>query len=232
MLLLHLLFPLCTAQAVGEPITVRSAGELSLLARDPAVVADCQHHVDTFNYGLQIIDADDGVATLVRQGPEEPEMRERYAWFRECIEILRKAPRALRPYPNTTFTLGAHVPMLLNSDHKTLWADAEAIPDIAEYDYRQGAAAGAFLTPAADVVVSAFVRTQGTYDAQEEMLLCNLLKPGDRVLEIGSNIGTYTVAMARRVGPKGWVTAMEPFRTIFQIMTANVALNVGLEQRS
>ena len=48
---------------------------------------------------------------------------------------------------------------------------------------------------------------------------------GDTVLEVGANIGTYTVPLADAVGPTGFVYAFEPFRKIFQIMTANCALN-------
>lgn len=47
---------------------------------------------------------------------------------------------------------------------------------------------------------------------------------GDCVVEVGSNIGAYTVVLADQVGQKGLVYAFEPFRKIFQIMNANLAL--------
>jgi FkbM family methyltransferase len=37
-----------------------------------------------------------------------------------------------------------------------------------------------------------------------------LCRPGDCVLDIGANVGDWTIAMAARVGPLGKVIAFEP----------------------
>lgn len=44
----------------------------------------------------------------------------------------------------------------------------------------------------------------------ERELFCQYLRPGDVVLDIGANIGSYTVLAARAVGPTGKVYAFEP----------------------
>lgn len=67
-------------------------------------------------------------------------------------------------------------------------------------------------------MVGSFVKHSGVYDPREEHVLRNLIDKGDCVIEIGSNVGSYTVSLADEVGPKGLVYAFEPFRKIYQIM--------------
>lgn len=51
------------------------------------------------------------------------------------------------------------------------------------------------------------------------------LRPGDTFLDIGANIGLYTLAAARRVGNRGQVHAFEPCSQTFDRLTDNVQLN-------
>jgi len=76
-----------------------------------------------------------------------------------------------------------------------------------------------------DVYIGRSVALYGEYNGQEASLLEACCIPGARVIEAGANIGTHTVAMARRVGPGGAVHAFEPQRLVFQTLCANVALN-------
>jgi FkbM family methyltransferase len=56
-------------------------------------------------------------------------------------------------------------------------------------------------------------------------LLRNFLKPGDRVIDVGANIGTHTIAFANIVGPTGKVIAFEPQPELFGLLVTNVTLN-------
>jgi len=51
------------------------------------------------------------------------------------------------------------------------------------------------------------------------------LKPGDRVVDVGANIGHTVLAAAVRVGRSGHVTAIEPHPRTFAFLLENVALN-------
>ena len=51
------------------------------------------------------------------------------------------------------------------------------------------------------------------------------LRPGQTVIDIGANIGCFTVAAARLVGPTGRVLAIEPEETTFRQLQRNVELN-------
>ena len=48
------------------------------------------------------------------------------------------------------------------------------------------------------------------------------LRPGDCAIDVGANIGHYTVRFARIVGPSGRVFAFEPVSTTFSLLAANV----------
>ena len=65
----------------------------------------------------------------------------------------------------------------------------------------------------------------GEYNWFEAQLLLQLLHPDDVVIEVGANIGSHTVGLAKAVGPGGQVFAFEPQRVVFQLLCANVALN-------
>jgi len=65
----------------------------------------------------------------------------------------------------------------------------------------------------------------GEWCEAEVELFARLLRPGDTVLDAGSNIGAHTIPLARLVGTRGTVVAFEPQRVIFQALCANVAIN-------
>lgn len=65
----------------------------------------------------------------------------------------------------------------------------------------------------------------GEYSEPELEVFSQLLRPGQLIVEVGSNIGAHTVGLARIVGPRGLVLAFEPQRVIFQILCANIAMN-------
>ncbi len=66
----------------------------------------------------------------------------------------------------------------------------------------------------------------GEYDERHEIkLLTRLLRPGDRVWDVGANIGYYTLIAAGLVGPRGQVVAFEPAAHAWRALRDNVALN-------
>ncbi|MBP7828505.1 MAG: FkbM family methyltransferase [Kiritimatiellae bacterium] len=55
-----------------------------------------------------------------------------------------------------------------------------------------------------------------------------LVRPGDRVVDAGANIGYVTALLSRWVGPTGRVYSMEPEPGTFDVLSANVRrLNLG-----
>jgi FkbM family methyltransferase len=66
------------------------------------------------------------------------------------------------------------------------------------------------------------------YEQQELDLVRRCLQPGRCFLDVGANIGYFTVLAAKHLGPSGRVVAFEPEPRNFEILKKNVDLN-GLE---
>lgn len=66
--------------------------------------------------------------------------------------------------------------------------------------------------------------TYGEYSEEEVNLFSKIVKPGDTVLDIGANIGSFTVPLARLANP-GTVMAFEPEKTAFYTLCGNIAIN-------
>jgi FkbM family methyltransferase len=75
-----------------------------------------------------------------------------------------------------------------------------------------------------DHYVGQAVALYGEYCPAEWALLQQLIKPGTNVIEVGANMGTHSVDMARACDP-GTFYAFEPQPRLFQIMAGNLALN-------
>jgi FkbM family methyltransferase len=65
----------------------------------------------------------------------------------------------------------------------------------------------------------------GIYDRRYWTFLGHLLNPGDRVVEVGANIGLFTVRMARLVGRFGRVDAFEADSTVSSLLKVNLQTN-------
>jgi FkbM family methyltransferase len=64
----------------------------------------------------------------------------------------------------------------------------------------------------------------GSYSRGELKVMDRFLGPGDTVVDIGANIGEFTIAAARRVSG-GRVVAFEPVPFIYDRLSTNVAMN-------
>jgi FkbM family methyltransferase len=84
---------------------------------------------------------------------------------------------------------------------------------------------GWFLANQYDLYLGKALIVYGEYAELEHEFLCSLLHTGDRVVEVGANIGTHTVGLAKAVWPSGGVVAVEPQPAIFCVLCANLALN-------
>ncbi|HYP39565.1 MAG TPA: FkbM family methyltransferase [Chloroflexia bacterium] len=81
-----------------------------------------------------------------------------------------------------------------------------------------------FLDPD-DKVMSHYLLEDGRWEPLETGIVESELKEGDVVLDIGANIGYYTILAARRVGPSGRVFAFEPDPRNFSLLQKNLRTN-------
>jgi len=73
--------------------------------------------------------------------------------------------------------------------------------------------------------ISAAVFLTGLYEPNEFFWLDKALEPGDTFIDIGANMGLYSLFAARKVGPSGLVVAIEPSSRDFERLRSHVELN-------
>jgi FkbM family methyltransferase len=76
-----------------------------------------------------------------------------------------------------------------------------------------------------DSIDSLKLSINGIYEPLETELVTKEIKKGDVVLDIGANIGYYTLIFAKLVGEEGKVFAFEPDPTNYALLQKNVDLN-------
>lgn len=86
-------------------------------------------------------------------------------------------------------------------------------------------------------IMSTFViAEQGRWFEDEVDFVLALVEPGDVVADIGANMGSYALPMARRTGPSGKVIAFEPAADTAAHLAASASLNgltwLQVEQRA
>jgi FkbM family methyltransferase len=65
----------------------------------------------------------------------------------------------------------------------------------------------------------------GLMGREERATLCRIVKPGMTVVDVGSNLGLYTVLFSRLVGPAGHVIAFEPDPDLYALVQKSSRLN-------
>lgn len=73
-----------------------------------------------------------------------------------------------------------------------------------------------------DRVMTRLLRETGVWEEAEMAFLRATLKPGHTFLDIGANIGYFTVFASELVGPTGRVIAVEPERRNLSLLRANL----------
>jgi FkbM family methyltransferase len=76
-----------------------------------------------------------------------------------------------------------------------------------------------------DRAVGARLRRRGVWSAAETALCKRELRPGMTVLDVGANIGYFSLLFARLVGAGGHVFAFEPEPHNFDLLCRNIARN-------
>jgi len=78
----------------------------------------------------------------------------------------------------------------------------------------------------------------GLYERAHLKFLAGYLRPGDTAIDVGANLGAYSLAMSRAVGATGQVLAFEPIDEVYRQLQANCrdsanvrCFNVALSDR-
>ncbi len=76
-----------------------------------------------------------------------------------------------------------------------------------------------------DLMIGKSLREYGEFSEIELSAMKKFLNDGDFVLEIGANIGCFTIPFSKIVGKRGKVLAFEPQKFIFNLLKKNIECN-------
>jgi FkbM family methyltransferase len=138
------------------------------------------------------------------------------AEFSHWLAQRLAAPARVEPYPG--WTLGAGERGLGPKLRRELWRRLRAPLVVPWLD-------GLLLNiiPGNETCRSVFIT--GRYEPNEFSVLATALKPGMVFVDIGANMGLYSMYASRRVGNAGGVIAVEPSSREFEQLSANIQLN-------
>lgn len=79
--------------------------------------------------------------------------------------------------------------------------------------------------PRADEVIGLALERYGEFAESENRLMARYVEPGAVVLDVGANLGTTVMSLARQVGDGGEVVAFEPQPLMAQCLHTSLTLN-------
>jgi FkbM family methyltransferase len=82
---------------------------------------------------------------------------------------------------------------------------------------------GSLLAHRDDEVITANLIRWGVWEARETQFLRVLLRPGDTFVDVGANIGYFSVLAAGCIGSEGYVIAFEPEPRNLELLRLNLA---------
>jgi len=82
-----------------------------------------------------------------------------------------------------------------------------------------------FFAMADDVGFSSHMIFDGYWEYWLTQHFCEVIQPGDTVLDIGANLGYYSLIAADLVGPSGRVVAIEPNPHVFNLLSKTMQVN-------
>lgn len=85
--------------------------------------------------------------------------------------------------------------------------------------------AGPLLVPSTDLSLMPFLALHGTFEDELAHWLAATLRPGDTFVDVGANIGWFTVIGAKAVGSAGRVVAVEADPDNLDLLLDNISMN-------
>lgn len=73
--------------------------------------------------------------------------------------------------------------------------------------------------------IDRFIYYWGCWEPDESWLLTNIVRGGDHFVDVGANVGYFTLLASLLVGPAGHVTSFEPCPVTFQRLVNHIHIN-------
>jgi FkbM family methyltransferase len=147
-------------------------------------------------------------------------------WLVRCVP----PPPALRPYPGWHLGTGERESGRLSTDwRRRVWNKVTAPVLTTWLD-----GLNVYAYPGNEISRAVFVT--GYYEPNEFFLLAQVFRPGMIFVDVGANMGLYTIFAARKIGERGTVLAIEPSTRecgrLLKNVLANSLSNVRLVRKA
>jgi FkbM family methyltransferase len=138
--------------------------------------------------------------------------------------VLRNRP-SQKPqlWENLGLALRRRVEFEVSQRLRSDWLDQPRVVELSRVGFDAGAPLRMEVVPRDFICKSLFL--YGSLEISETRLVQSLLRPGMCLVDVGANIGYYSLMGARIVGPTGAVHAFEPNESIRNRLSGNVQLN-------
>src|SRR6185312_15602233 len=145
-------------------------------------------------------------------------------------QAIRTVLRALLPTPGLRVAAARIVRPLLRwtagmPGHHRLWTAVQLTINQAPVHAVGKTWFGARLMCDLTDMVPQRVFYTGVWEPDISRLIASCLQPGDTFIDIGANIGYFSLMAAKLVGPAGQVYAIEPWPPTLKILRHNIQLN-------
>jgi FkbM family methyltransferase len=102
---------------------------------------------------------------------------------------------------------------------RLLWPSLSGPMDVTTWGIRMR------LDPRRNITEMRLLLSPSRFEQDERLILQARLKAGDQFVDVGANIGAYSLWVAQLIGPSGKGIAIEPQPSVLARLRANVALN-------
>ena len=130
----------------------------------------------------------------------------------DCATVVRED----KTVSKQVFVGGVHWPTILVANHRNPDPRFSASSPIVPHFY---------VVPFYDTNIGNIMKQSSAMNIIQSYEMQSVLRAGEVFVDVGANLGSYTVPLAEYLGPSGVVLSFEPFRWLLQLLNANVALN-------
>lgn len=136
--------------------------------------------------------------------------------------LFRSLRRVLAPLPVRWFVKVPGAPLLYTAIYRRL--KPHGVQEVECQGHRM-------VVNAHDEGVARQILVKGIYEEEETHFFLEWLKPNMAVIDIGANVGYFTLLACKAVGPGGTVFAFEPEPGNFKLLEKNLSLNAYAQGR-
>ena len=149
------------------------------------------------------------------------------SWMQRVRTVARQNRPSRKPqlWHDPWLALRRRVTFELNRWTDDAWLDRTQIVELSRSGFGDDGAPPLRVAVEPREMINRTLFLYGTFEISETRLIQALLRPGMTFLDVGANIGYYTLIGARLVGPSGNVHAFEPHSRIRERLRENVARN-------